>query len=361
MKKTTGALCALLACAPAFSQTPSTSAPTSSLTLYGVVDLGLRHASGLSSANAPAPGSHHSLGSGIHTTSRWGVRGSEDLGGGARTLFNLESGLNADTGAPANASKYFDRASWVGLQNSWGTVALGRQTTLLADAISPVDPLSMRFASFNPNIGVTALSQHGLGIEFGSAGATSGSYRLDNSIKATSRFGGFTARAMLGLGEVASQTSALSSRGLGLAYADGGFTVSSAFQTFKDANQRTLDGATLGAAWQWGSVRLAANAGRSKAQTGAATHTEQRVLSAGATWTVLPLLDLTAAYYKVDRTRTAAADDGYGRLVAFAEYKLSRRTRVYAELDHTRWRKGFQGAANKPAATGVSAGVMHSF
>ena len=72
-------------------------------------------------------------------------------------------------------------------------------------------------------------------------------------------------------------------------------------------------------------------------------------------------MDLTAAYYKVDRSRTGAADDGYGRLVAFAEYKLSRRTKVYAELDNTRWRNGFQGAANKATATGISGGVVHTF
>ncbi|MEG0226775.1 MAG: porin, partial [Comamonas sp.] len=52
---------------------------------------------------------------------------------------------------------------------------------------------------------------------------------------------------------------------------------------------------------------------------------------------------------------------GYGRLVAFAEYKLSRRTKLYAEVDNTRWRHGFQGAANKARATGLSAGVVHSF
>ena len=360
MKKT-GALCALLACAPAFAQTASTSTSTSSLTLYGIVDLGLRHASGLTAGNAAAPGSQSSLGSGINTTSRWGIRGSEDLGGGTRVLFHLESGLNADTGAPANSSKFFDRASWLGLQGSWGTLAAGRQTTLLADAISPVDPLGMRFASFNPSIGVAGLSQHGLGMEFGSSGSNSGSYRLDNSLKYTSRFGGFTARAMLGLGEVASKASALSSYGLGLAYAGSGLTVSGAFQTFKDINERTLDGASLGVAYQWGSVRLAANAGRSKAQTGAATHTRQRVLSGGATWAALPLLDLTVAYYKVDRSRTAVPDDGYGRLVTFAEYKLSRRTRLYAELDHTRWRNGYQRAGNKRLATGSSVGVVHSF
>ncbi|MCE1191440.1 MAG: porin [Acidovorax sp.] len=355
-RRITGALCVALAGATAQAQTPA-----SNVTLYGVMDLGLRHGSGLSASNAPAPGASHSLGSGIHTTSRWGLRGSEDLGGGAKALFNLESGLNADTGAPANASKYFDRASWVGLQSGWGTLALGRQTTTLADAISPVDPLGMRFASFNPSIGVAALSQHGLGIEYGSAGATSGSYRLDNSLKVTGRFGGFTARAMWGIGEVASQASALSSRGVGLAWAADGLVVSGAYQRFNDANKRSLDGTTLGAAYQWGSVRLAANAGRSKAETAAGRFTVQRVLSAGTTWAATPWVDLTAAYYKVDRSRTGAADDGYGRLVAFAEYKLSRRTKLYAELDSTRWRHGFQGAANKATATGISAGVVHSF
>lgn len=279
---------------------------------------------------APTAGSSHSLGSGIHTTSRWGLRGSEDLGGGAKALFNLESGLNADTGAPANA-------------------------------ISPVDPLAMRFASFNPNIGVTALSQHGLGIEYGSAGANSGSYRLDNSLKYTGRFGGFTARAMWGVGEVVSQASALSSRGVGLAWAVDGVVVSGAYQSFNDTNKRSLDGTTLGAAYQWGSVRLAANAGRNKAETAAGRFTVQRMLSAGSTWAATPWVDLMAAYYKVDRSRTGAADDGYGRLVAFAEYKLSRRTKVYAELDNTRWRNGFQGAANKATATGISAGVVHTF
>ena len=357
MTRSIAAACAALATLASHSAL----AQTDGVTLYGVVDLGVRQASGLSAANAPAPGTSRSLGSGIHTTSRWGLRGSEDLGGGAKALFNLESGLNADTGAPANSTKYFDRASWVGLQGGWGTLALGRQTTTLADAISPVDPLAMRFASFNPNIGVTALSQHGLGIEYGSAGANSGSYRLDNAVKYTGRWGGVTARAMVGVGEVASQASALSSRGVGLAWAGEGVVVSGAFQSFNDVNKRTLDGATLGAAYQWGAVRLAANAGRNKAETAAGRFTVQRVLSAGATWSATGLTDITAAYYKVDRSRTGAADDGYGRLVAFAEHKLSRRTKVYAELDHTRWRNGFQGAANKAHATGVSAGVVHSF
>lgn len=353
MKKTAAACLALMGtCAMA---------QTSNVTIYGIMDLGVRHATGLTAAHAPAAASTDSVGSGINTTSRWGFRGTEDLGGGMAAVFNLESGLNADVGAPANSSKFFDRASWVGLQSGWGTVALGRQTTLLADAISPVDPLGMRFASFNPNIGVTALSQHGLGIEYGSAGSNSGSYRLDNSIKYTGRWGAWTGRAMLGMGEVAGSSSARASRGLGLGYGADGLAVSGAYQTFKDANRRDLDATSLGAAYQWGAWRLSANAGRSKAETATGKFTVQRVLSAGATWAATSQVDLVATYYKVDRSRTGLADDGYGRWVGFAEYKLSRRTKLYAELDRTQWRRGYQGAANKASATGISAGLMHTF
>ena len=177
-----------LLCAAGASQAQS------SVTIYGVADLGVRHSSGLDAANAASAGSTNSLGSGINTTSRFGFRGVEDLGGGMKALFNLESGLNLDSGM-TNA-KFFDRASWVGLQGGWGTLALGRQTTVLADALSGTDPLGNRLAGLNPNIQVAALSAHRLGVEYGPAGASSGSFRLDNAIKYTGKFNAFTVRAM---------------------------------------------------------------------------------------------------------------------------------------------------------------------
>jgi predicted porin len=63
----------------------------------------------------------------------------------------------------------------------------------------------------------------------------------------------------------------------------------------------------------------------------------------------------------MNRQRTGLQADGYTRAVAFAEYKLSRRTKLYAELDRTQWRAGYQGAANKDRATGITAGVLHTF
>jgi predicted porin len=341
--------------------TPLCAIAQSGLTLYGIADTGLRYTSGLSAANAASTGSGWGVASGVNNTSRFGFRGREDLGGGLYALFNLETGLNLDTGSTANAGKFFDRAAIVGLGSAWGQVTAGRQTNLLADAISPVDAAGMRFAAFNPNIATAALSSHGLGLEYGSAGAATGSYRLDNSLKYTGRFGPWTARAMYGFGETAQGGSARSSAGAGLAYAGSLWTFSGAYQRFKTADQQELKAASLGAALQWGGLRLTFNTARSDGQAQAGLRTVQRVHSLGTTWSARPDLDLTAALYRVERERAGRADDGYTRALLFAEYKLSRRSKLYVELDRTHWSAGFQGGQNKDRATGITTGLVHLF
>ncbi|GAA6121224.1 porin [Acidovorax sp. FG27] len=349
--------CALaLAAAPALAL-----AQPSSLTIYGIADAGVRHTSGLTAANAASDGSTNGVASGVNSTSRLGFRGREDLGDGLFALFNLETGLNLDTGTTANATKFFDRAATVGLGGRWGQVTAGRQTNLLADAISPVDAVGMRFAAFNPNIATAALSSHGLGVEYGTAGANTGSYRLDNALKYTGRFGPVTARAMYSFGENAGGGSRQSSAGLGAAVAAAGWTVSGAYQRFKSAADLELDAATLGAAYQWGAVRLALNTARSDADTSATARAVQRLHSAGATWAATSAVDLTAAFYRVERQRTARRDDAYNRAMLFAEYKLSQRSRLYLEVDRTHWSGSYQGSANKDKATGITAGVVHHF
>ena len=59
----------------------------------------------------------------VNNSSRWGVRGSEDLGGGLKAGFILESGFNSDTGAAA--STFFGRQSEVNLSGNFGMVRLG--------------------------------------------------------------------------------------------------------------------------------------------------------------------------------------------------------------------------------------------
>ncbi|MFP3615972.1 porin, partial [Paraburkholderia sp. SIMBA_050] len=76
--------------------------------------------------------------------SRWGLKGAEDLGGGLKAVFNLESGVNLQNGAFADSGRLFNRAAYVGLQSPYGTVTLGRQKTPLFDLLADTyDPLTV--------------------------------------------------------------------------------------------------------------------------------------------------------------------------------------------------------------------------
>lgn len=104
----------------------------SSVTLYGVADAGIEYLSNVPSAS-PGGSSQVRMTSGNMSTSRWGMRGVEDLGGGLKAIFELESGISFDTGAQNNSSRLFDRGAFVGLSSKYGALTLGRQTTPLYD------------------------------------------------------------------------------------------------------------------------------------------------------------------------------------------------------------------------------------
>ncbi len=333
----------------------------SSVTIYGIADAGVRYTDGLSASNAAASGSATAVNSGINSTSRFGFRGSEDLGDGIKAVFNLESGVNLDTGASASSTKLFDRASNIGLQGSWGTITAGRQTTVLADVVGATDPLGSRYAGFNPNVGIAALSAHGLGIEYGPSGATTGAYRLDNSIKYVARFSDFNVRVMHGFGEQAGSSSNLSASGVGAGYQSGGYTAALSYGQFKSATGLNLRGYLGGVSAMLGTSKLSLTYGSHEAETSATAKTKNSTLGLGATVPVSPNLDLVVAHYRVNRTRTTKVDDGFNRTFAFLEYKLSKRSRLYAELDQTSWKDGYQATGLPSSATGMSVGVVHSF
>lgn len=90
-------------------------AAQSSVTVYGRVDLGVRHESGAAKNNSVATGSFNAV----------GFRGVEDLGGGLNAYFDLQHRFAADTGV-AN-TPFWDEISVVGLRGSFGQIQLGRQ------------------------------------------------------------------------------------------------------------------------------------------------------------------------------------------------------------------------------------------
>jgi predicted porin len=101
------------------------------VTLYGRMDIAFD--------SVRAPGGTSPLASRTRVTdhaSRLGVRGTEDLGGGTRAWFQIESAVSPDVGGASLAS----RNSGVGLQGGWGSFLLGRWDTPYKLGTIPIDP-----------------------------------------------------------------------------------------------------------------------------------------------------------------------------------------------------------------------------
>lgn len=346
----------------------------SQVDVYGIADLGVHYSRGMNAGNTPVSGasvgSSLALNSGVNNTSRWGFKGQEDLGAGVAAVFQFEGGLNFDTGTSAKPDKLFDRLSFVGIKSNYGNLTAGRQATILSDAISSVDPLGMRYASFNPNINITALSNtafgtHAFGVQYGSSGYADNYYRLDNMVKYTLETGPYTVRSSYSFGEVAGSNSALSSVAAGLAYQRDGWSVSDAYMKLKNSAGFNLQAYTLGVAYQYGGLVIRANAGDNSAETGPGKQTRQRIASAGVAYSINPELNLTTAFYRVRREASTYSDDGFDRSFVYLEQALSKRSMLYVETDYTSWRGNAAGItagqANSGRGLGLTLGLMHKF
>jgi predicted porin len=107
---------AVLASVSAFSHAQS------NVTLFGVIDVAARYTKN-------GDQNVKSLASNGLQTSRLGVRGVEDLGGGLKAGFWLETGLNPDTGTESDSSRFWNRRSTVSLMGGFGELRLGRDLT----------------------------------------------------------------------------------------------------------------------------------------------------------------------------------------------------------------------------------------
>ena len=174
------------------------SAQTANVTLYGIVDTYLaseRIGSGGSGATAVAAKSATVVQGGGLSGSRWGLRGSESLGGGLNAIFTLENGFASDTGALGQGGLLFGRRAFVGLNGGFGTLTIGRD--------------------YSPNFFVQCNSDDTFGgcLTGFSAVANMGGFfantlRQNNQVKySTPNMGGLTASVAVALGEVAGTSS----------------------------------------------------------------------------------------------------------------------------------------------------------
>lgn len=184
MKKSLLAV-AVAAALPMYAQAQS------NVTMYGIVDANVEYlnddaAQLLAPANSPA-GTGEAfvrMSQGLHSGSRLGFRGVEDIGGGLKGIFTIEHRLNLDTGEVTQGAKFWGGQAWVGLESGWGRLTLGRQYTPIFWALLPAD-----FA----------------GYAFYNNWATNnvqGNIRLDNQLAYRSpTMGGFTVFASYAFGE----------------------------------------------------------------------------------------------------------------------------------------------------------------
>jgi general bacterial porin, GBP family len=120
-----------------------------SVTLYGVVDIGLNYTA-LKGGSAPPAANLTSntanqfgLASGVQSGSRWGLKGVEDLGNGLKANFVYESGVDATNGSGNNG---FTRQATLGLvSSSWGAIDLGRRTAPSTQQFAGIDPFAAGF------------------------------------------------------------------------------------------------------------------------------------------------------------------------------------------------------------------------
>ncbi|MEI2417193.1 porin [Orrella sp. JC864] len=149
-----------------------------SVTLYGIVDVGVGYQKIKGNGTDI---SRTGLIDGVQSGSRWGLRGSEDLGDGLRATFVLESGFNPRTGRSAQGGRLFGRQATIGLAgDSWGELTAGRRTNVASQFFSSIDPFAAAFGQAN----------------IGSAFSQANTLRYDNIVQYTTpSIGGFQVAA----------------------------------------------------------------------------------------------------------------------------------------------------------------------
>ncbi|MGU7784766.1 porin [Burkholderia sp. PU8-34] len=208
----------LIGCANAHAQ--------SSVLLFGVLDEGINYTN-----NAGGKSSWQMTG-GELATSRWGIKGDEDLGGRLHAIFDLESGFALENGQLGYGGRLFGFQSYVGLKSdSFGTLTLGRQFDTVSDTIGPLTA-NGSWAGF--------LFSHPLDND-----NTDASFHSNNAVKYTSpTIAGLSGTAMYGLSNVAGGFARNRMMGVGLNYAYQTLSVAAVYENLSGPGSTTTGALT---------------------------------------------------------------------------------------------------------------------
>lgn len=325
------------------------SAQTANVTLYGIVDtyLSSQRTSGVGAVAAKT--TTLVTGGGL-SGSRWGLRGSESLGGGMNAFFTLESGFNSDVGSLGQGGLAFGRRAVVGVNGGFGSIQMGRD--------------------YSPNFYVMCNSDDTFGgcLTGFSAVANMGGFfantlRQNNQVRySTPNMGGLTADLAWSLGEVAGSSSANRTIGANLQYKNGPIYAGIGFSDQKNptasaSKKQFIFGATYNFGVAYAGVTYIEN----KDEAGNKTK---------------PLIGSVTVPFGAARIglQLAQSKSGSAKAQSFAllgEYDLSKRTEVYGGYSQCK-NKGITCAAdgntasstatiNGQTGSAIAIGLKHKF
>ncbi|KVF01170.1 porin [Burkholderia vietnamiensis] len=332
----------------------------SSVTLYGIMDAGIEYANHA----APDGGDSFKLKSGNKNTSRWGLRGVEDLGGGLKAVFRLESGIDLANGASDDGpDAIFARRATVGLKGKWGEVSLGRNFTVTYDYMLPFDPMGYaQNYSWATSSMATGARKDGLFT------------RASNAVRYDGEFGGFRFGALYGFGNVPGSVKTSSKYDFALGYEAGPFAAVVTFDRQNGAADSVtptdtvnyVQGIHAGVSYDFGSLKTMAGYRnyRRTYHTRAANQLSD-MMWVGGTYQFTPTFSMIAAVYHQNIKGGSDADP---TLVSVrANYALSKRTVLYAAGAFAIAQHGEKVGVSRDVAgygttqVGVTAGIQQRF
>jgi predicted porin len=355
--KTWIALACTLVAGGAHAQTPT------GVTLYGRMDMAIAYQTRLIAGGTVVGGHRWYADSGGSNGSRWGLRGNEDLGGGLKALFVMESGLQADTGVIGQGGRIFGRQVYVGFDSPAGRVTLGRQYTPYFDVLSTSDPFGNNLVGNSGNV------EHA-------------NPRVDNSLQLNSpNFGGVTVQGLLALGERNGSSAAGRQVNLAVKYQRGPLWIGAAHARQGSADEVppasgnfqsnvTAKFSIVGASYDFGVVKLFGNYAVMDDMNPTVQAAPTPVAGAeGSSWLFgasAPLFggSLMASVVSLDDKRALNRD---ARMLATGyTYPLSKRTMLYGAWARMINRNGGTLTVNTPSYPGTSeiqfqAGLSHVF
>jgi predicted porin len=349
--------CTLAAFAASCACVPAAHAQ-SSVTLYGITDVGVEVVNHVPGPNGTS-GTTVRMESGSLAGSRWGLLGSEDLGGGLKAIFDLENGFSINNGSLAQGGRMFGRKAYVGFSTPYGDVTLGRQYNLLYDLMYVYDPLN-----FNPSYSAQGYDPTLVG-------------RADNSVRYLTRFMGVTFAALYSTGFDATISNGAQVPGhskvgreysFALKYTQGPGDIGVAYDQMQGTSIATEDVAQMrvvaGGSYRFGPVKAFIGA-RWLNIRNSATLEGSLLYWLGARWQVnSPLLISIGGYQERIHNTGQKATSG----VLLADYYLSKSTDLYAEVSYVSNSNGLavgvRALGDVTAGsnqTGAMVGIKHTF